>query len=162
MVLHWKKNKHKIVRNQLKKNKLWLFKTKDLNQIFSHRKEFRTFYDFGFGSEYEYFSGCQIFPNLDPLIPSISKYIRSALEVCQRQKSTFGDKCFSSFSFFFIILGCTQWWGKTRWDMIWNITWRLFCQYTNRTVCPGSSDPFYVVTIYIKWVTTSWTYSTSI
>ena len=29
------------------------------------------------------------------------------------------------------------------------------------TVCPGSSDPFYVVTYYIKWVTTSWTYSIS-
>ena len=29
------------------------------------------------------------------------------------------------------------------------------------TVCPGSSDPFYVVTYYIKWVTTSWTYSTN-
>ena len=27
------------------------------------------------------------------------------------------------------------------------------------TVCPGSSDPFYVVTCYIKWVTTSRTYS---
>ena len=27
------------------------------------------------------------------------------------------------------------------------------------TVCPRSSDPFYVVTHYIKWVTTSWTYS---
>ena len=27
------------------------------------------------------------------------------------------------------------------------------------TVCPGSSDPFYVVSYYIKWVTTSWTYS---
>ena len=27
------------------------------------------------------------------------------------------------------------------------------------TVCPRSSDPFYVVTYYIKWVTTSWTYS---
>ena len=25
------------------------------------------------------------------------------------------------------------------------------------TVCPGSSDPFYVVTYYIKWVTSSWT-----
>ena len=25
------------------------------------------------------------------------------------------------------------------------------------TVCPRSSDPFYVVTYYIKWVTTSWT-----
>ena len=27
------------------------------------------------------------------------------------------------------------------------------------TVCPESSDPFYVVTYYIKWVTTSWTKS---
>ena len=26
-------------------------------------------------------------------------------------------------------------------------------------MCPGSSDPFYVATYYIKWVTTSWTYS---
>ena len=25
------------------------------------------------------------------------------------------------------------------------------------TVCPGSSDPFFVVTYYIKWFTTSWT-----
>ena len=28
------------------------------------------------------------------------------------------------------------------------------------TMCPRSSDPIYVVTYYIKWVTTSWTYST--
>ena len=27
------------------------------------------------------------------------------------------------------------------------------------TVCPGSSDPFYIVSYYIKRVTTSWTYS---
>ena len=27
------------------------------------------------------------------------------------------------------------------------------------TICPGSSDPFYIVSYYIKWVTTSWTYS---
>ena len=27
------------------------------------------------------------------------------------------------------------------------------------TVCPRSSDPFYIVSYYIKWVTTSWTYS---
>mgnify|MGYP001295737045 CR=1 FL=1 len=25
---------------------------------------------------------------------------------------------------------------------------------------PRSSDPFYIVSYYIKWVTTSWTYST--
>ena len=30
------------------------------------------------------------------------------------------------------------------------------------TVCPRSSAPFYIVTYYIKWGTTSWTYSTSI
>ena len=29
------------------------------------------------------------------------------------------------------------------------------------TVCPRSSDPFYIVTYYIKWVTTSWTHSRS-
>ena len=27
------------------------------------------------------------------------------------------------------------------------------------TVCPRTSCPFYVVTYYIKWVTTSWTHS---
>ena len=27
------------------------------------------------------------------------------------------------------------------------------------TVCPRSSNPFCVVTYYIKWVTTSWTHS---
>ena len=30
------------------------------------------------------------------------------------------------------------------------------------TVCPGSSDLFYILTYYIKWVTTSWTYSISV
>ena len=29
------------------------------------------------------------------------------------------------------------------------------------TVCSGSSDPFDVVSYYIKWVTTSWTHSNS-
>ena len=28
------------------------------------------------------------------------------------------------------------------------------------TICPRSSDPFYIVTYYLKWVTSSWTYST--
>ena len=32
---------------------------------------------------------------------------------------------------------------------------------TDNTVCPRSSDPFYIVSYYIKWVTTSWTYSIS-
>jgi len=26
------------------------------------------------------------------------------------------------------------------------------------TICPGSSDPFYIVSYYIKWATTSWTH----
>ena len=30
------------------------------------------------------------------------------------------------------------------------------------TICPRSSDPFYIVTYYIKWVTTFWTYSTMV
>ena len=30
------------------------------------------------------------------------------------------------------------------------------------TVCPRSSDPFYIVSYYIIWVTTSWTYSSSL
>ena len=29
------------------------------------------------------------------------------------------------------------------------------------TICPGSSDPFYIVSYYIRWVTTSWTHSNS-
>ena len=29
------------------------------------------------------------------------------------------------------------------------------------TVCPGSSDLFYIVSYYIKWITTSWTHSTT-
>ena len=32
--------------------------------------------------------------------------------------------------------------------------------YIYYTVCPEISDPFYTVSYYIKWVTTSWTYST--
>ena len=28
------------------------------------------------------------------------------------------------------------------------------------TICPRSSYPFYIVSYYIKWVTTSWTHST--
>ena len=36
----------------------------------------------------------------------------------------------------------------------------LFCGFPKTyTVCPRSSYPFYVVTYYIKWVTTSWTHS---
>ena len=33
--------------------------------------------------------------------------------------------------------------------------------YVKDTVCPGSSDLLYIVSYYIKWFTTSWTYSIS-
>ena len=33
-------------------------------------------------------------------------------------------------------------------------------KYVYYTVCPRSSAPFCIVSQYIKWVTTSWTYST--
>ena len=33
------------------------------------------------------------------------------------------------------------------------------CQSPNYTVCPGSSDPYYIVTYYINWVTILWTHS---
>ena len=37
--------------------------------------------------------------------------------------------------------------------------WRhLIQRETSCTVCPGSSDPFDIVSYYIKWVTTSWTH----
>ena len=47
----------------------------------------------------------------------------------------------------------------------------VYCKYNNdltsemlhfsskSTVCPGSSDPFDIVSYYIKWVTTPWTHS---
>ena len=35
----------------------------------------------------------------------------------------------------------------------------LTALYSLATVCPRSSDPFYSLSYYIKWVTSSWTYS---
>ena len=40
------------------------------------------------------------------------------------------------------------------------IAWVFMCLLF--TVCPSSSDPFYIVSYYIKWVTTSWTHSISL
>ena len=34
------------------------------------------------------------------------------------------------------------------------------CIYNFATVCLGSSDPYHIVSYYMEWVTTSWTYST--
>ena len=34
-------------------------------------------------------------------------------------------------------------------------------EYIFHTMCPRSSDPFYIVTYYIIWVTTSWTHGKS-
>ena len=41
--------------------------------------------------------------------------------------------------------------------MVYSVVFVVSIDHT--TVCPGSSDQFYIVTYYIKWVTTSWTYS---
>ena len=30
------------------------------------------------------------------------------------------------------------------------------------TICSGCSDPFYIVSYYMKWVFTSWTHSTAV
>ena len=35
-----------------------------------------------------------------------------------------------------------------------------FSAYVFTTVCPESGNPFYIVTYYMKWFTTFWTYST--
>ena len=61
---------------------------------------------------------------------------------------------------------CSELWVN-HYRPVWNIffySWlfkkidlNLSTIYT--TVCPRSSDPFYIVSYYIKWVTTSWTYS---
>ena len=37
----------------------------------------------------------------------------------------------------------------------------IYALCARNTVCPGNSDPCYVVTYYIKWVTTSGTHSTA-
>ena len=52
-------------------------------------------------------------------------------------------------------------------DMNSNIFWALFsymvCYFVSfahwgrTTICPRRSDPFYIVSYYIKWVTNSWT-----
>ena len=34
-----------------------------------------------------------------------------------------------------------------------------FAHIKEHSVGPGSSYPFYIVTYYIKWITTSWTHS---
>ena len=34
--------------------------------------------------------------------------------------------------------------------------YQMVLQYS---ICPGSSDPIYVITYYVKWVTSSWTHS---
>ena len=50
------------------------------------------------------------------------------------------EKCYVIFSFFHVSFSLSNW-----------------IPFQN-TVCPGSSGPFYIVTYYVKWVTTSWTY----
>ena len=40
-----------------------------------------------------------------------------------------------------------------------HITLIFVCHIYHVTVCPRSSDPIYIISNYIKWVTTSWTAS---
>ena len=47
-------------------------------------------------------------------------------------------------------------------SLSWTYTPLRKCKtYCDITVCPGSSYPFYIVSYYIKWVTTSWAHSTN-
>ena len=48
------------------------------------------------------------------------------------------------------------WWMEPRDCLSLKCRWLLFCNLVSYSVCPRSSDPFYIVTYYIKWVTTSW------
>ena len=45
-------------------------------------------------------------------------------------------------------------------NIIMNTRWPNDAIWLNHTVCPMSTDPFFVVNYYIKWVTTSWTCNT--
>ena len=48
----------------------------------------------------------------------------------------------------------------SRWvEILWNLWWTHIYRTWTFTVCPGSSDPFYIVSYNIIWVTTSKTYS---
>ena len=48
-------------------------------------------------------------------------------------------------------------WGTILYMVPW--TPMLTIGKQSLTVCPSSSDPFYILSYYINWVTTSWTYS---
>ena len=67
----------------------------------------------------------------------------------------------------------TRWWD---WRLVWVKVRRAAGEETGTkhcnqlipgrhgsqdTTCPRSSDPFHIVTYYIKWVTTSWTHRTA-
>ena len=55
-----------------------------------------------------------------------------------------------------VMFRCSQSWN---WE---NIPLSITLTWTTGTVCLRSSDPFYIVTCYIKWVTTSWTDGTTL
>ena len=64
---------------------------------------------------------------------------------------TTNDLCWKLFHQPFIRTSVTVWTGKSP-DT---------CKISP-SICPRSSDPFYALTYYIKWVTTSWTYGTTL
>ena len=50
--------------------------------------------------------------------------------------------------------------GQTSWTCSISYKWKgELPSYDQYTVCPRSNDPFYIASLYIKWVTTSRTYS---
>ena len=55
--------------------------------------------------------------------------------------------------------GCSRWNLTNIFTLDRNLRHKFCFYYT--TVCPGRSDPFYIVSYYIKWVTTSWTHGMS-
>ena len=64
---------------------------------------------------------------------------------------------------------CRRWWWSRPWCRqdchVYIVTgcqstWFPLRFFFLNTICPGSSDPFFIVSYYIRWVNTSWTHST--
>ena len=47
--------------------------------------------------------------------------------------------------------------GRTNAKLLIIICYIFSFLFINSTICPRSSDPFHIVTYYIKWITNSWT-----
>ena len=60
------------------------------------------------------------------------------------------------------IMACLIHCFNTWWYTCYLFKFRQFATGIATVCVPGSSDPFYIATSYIKWVTTSWTHGTLI